>query len=193
MLDAAAELLLDGGLPALTAAGVARRITAPSGSVYHRFGSRDELAASLWMRTVERFDAEVVDALNDAGDPVEVAVDVARRVIEWSRGNPVDAFVLTMFRREELAGGEIGADLAERASTLGRRQAASIRQLADRLGRTSGEVSFAVAGIPMAALRGPTDRRERVPAWVPDAVERAVRAALTGPDEHDRDRRREAS
>lgn len=37
MLDAAAALLVDGGPPALTAVGVARRLGAPSGSVYHRF------------------------------------------------------------------------------------------------------------------------------------------------------------
>ena len=46
MLDAAADLLVDGGLPALTATGVARHLRAASGSVYHRFGTRDELAAA---------------------------------------------------------------------------------------------------------------------------------------------------
>ena len=180
MLDAAADLLLDGGVSALTAAGVARRLAAPSGSVYHRFGSRDELAAALWMRTVERFDAEVVDGLNADGDPVEVAVAVGRRVISWTRSNPVDAFVLTMFRREELAGGEVGTDLAERAATLGGRQAASIRQLADRIGRRPDEVTFAVAGIPMAAVRGPIESRKPIPAWVARR-RRARRAGRTHP------------
>jgi AcrR family transcriptional regulator len=193
MLDAAADLLLDGGPSALTAAGVARHLTAPSGSVYHRFGSRDELAAALWMRTVERFDADVVAILREPGDAVDVAVVAARSVITWSREHPIDAYVLTLFRREDLAGGEIGADLADRATSLGRRQAATIRELADRLGLTPGEVSFAVAGIPMAAVRGPIERREPIPEWVPDVVERAVRAALTVPDRRRRSRPKERS
>ena len=193
MLDAAAGLLLEGGLPALTAAGVARQVKAPSGSVYHRFGSRDELAAALWMRTVERFDVEVVETLNSPGDPVDVAVATALRLIAWSREQPVDAFVLTMFRREDLAGGEVGADLAERATNLGNRQSTTIRRLAKRLGRASDEVSFAVAGIPMAAVRGPIERREPIPAWAPDVVERAVRAALTMPERRRRSRPKERS
>jgi len=193
MLDAAAELLIDGGPPALTAAGVARHLTAPSGSVYHRFGSRDELAAALWMRTVERFDAEVVGTLDAPGDPLDVAVAASRRMIEWTREHPVDAFVLTMFRREDLASGDIGGDLAERATALGDRQARSIRRLAERLGRTPEEVSFAVAGIPMAAVRGPIERRQPIPAWAPDAVDRAVRAALTVPVRPRHSRPQEAS
>ena len=66
--------------------------------MYHRFASRDHLAASLWMRTVERFDDEVVAAMAGPGDPLEVAAAVAIRVVEWSIENPLDACILTMFR-----------------------------------------------------------------------------------------------
>jgi AcrR family transcriptional regulator len=145
--------------------------------VYHRFGSRDQLAAALWMRTVERFDAEVVSVLAAPGDPTEVAVLAARAMVGWTEANPIDALILSMFRREDLIGGELG----DRATALGRRQAAAISSLADRLGREPDEVAFAVAGIPMAAVRGPIERRSPIPSWVADAVERAVRAALAGP------------
>jgi AcrR family transcriptional regulator len=185
MLDAAAVLLADGGPTALTAAGVARQLSAPSGSLYHRFGSRDELAAALWMRTVERFDAEVVSILDAPGDPVEVAVAAARRVVAWTGSNPLDALILTMFRRDDLTSGEVGGELAERARTLGRRQLAAIARLAGRVRRTPDEVTFAVAGIPMAAVRGPIERRATIPDWVGDAVERAVRGALTDPTPSD--------
>jgi len=179
LLDVAAELLVSGGPKALSAAAVARAAGAPSGSVYHRFESRDHLAASLWMRTVERFDDEVVAGMADPGDPVEIAVAVAIRAVEWSTENPLDAFILTMFRRTDLVGDNTAADLSERSDELGARQRAAIGELASRLGRPVDLVAFAVAGIPLAAIRGHVGSRSRVPEWVADAVGRASRAALS--------------
>ena len=70
MLDAAGALLVAGGAHGLTASAVARSLSAPSGSVYHRFASRDHLAAALWLRTVERFDRDVVAGLHADGHAV---------------------------------------------------------------------------------------------------------------------------
>jgi len=179
LLDVAAELLVSGGPKALSAAAVARAAGAPSGSVYHRFESRDHLAASLWMRTVERFDDEVVSGMADPGDPVEVAVAVAVRAVEWSTENPLDAFILTMFRRTDLVADDTAAGLAERADALGARQRAAIGGLASRLGRPVDLVAFAVAGIPLAAIRSHASHRSGVPEWVAGAVGRASRAALS--------------
>lgn len=181
VLDAAAAILADGGPTALTAAGVARQLSAPSGSVYHRFGTRDELAAALWMRTVERFDTDVVTILAGPGDAIEVAVAAARAMVAWTRANPTDAVILTLFRREDLTNGGADGELADRARSLARRQRAMIAHLAQRLQRDPDEVAFAVAGIPMAAVRSPIERRTPIPDWVDDAVERAVRSVLTPP------------
>lgn len=181
LLDAAAELVVSNGPAGLTATSVADAVGAPSGSVYHRFGSRDELAAALWMRTVERFDDEVVSHLADPGDPVDVAVAVALRTIEWTTAHPVDAFILTMFRRADLAADPTSPDLADRAEALGERQRRAVEDLAERLEQPIELVAFAVAGIAMAAMRPHLGERSPIPTWVPDAVERAVRAALAAP------------
>ena len=178
LLDVAGTLLVEGGPTALTAAAVARAAGAPSGSVYHRFATRDELAASLWMRTVERFDAEVVSMLVRPGDPVELAVAAALATVDWCETNPVDAFVLTMFRRADLVSDDLPIELAERAHRLGERQRESVAALASRLGRPAELVSFAVAGIPLAAIRRHVEDRSAIPTWVRDAVARSVRAAL---------------
>lgn len=178
LLDAAGTVLVDGGPTALTAAAVARAAGAPSGSVYHRFATRDQLAASLWLRTVERFDAEVVSMLLRPGDPVELAVAAALGTIDWSAANPVDAFVLTMFRRADLVGGDLPDELAELAQRLGERQRKAVAALAARLGHPAELVSFAVAGVPLAAIRRYVEDRTPIPAWVRDAVQRSVRAAL---------------
>ena len=170
---------MDGGPSAMTASAVARAAGAPSGSVYHRFATRDELAASLWMRTVERFDAEVVALLQGDGAPVEVAVAAALATVAWSSANPVDAFVLTMFRRADLVGGDVSPELAEPAQRRGVRQRAAVDALAQRLGQPTELVSFAVAGIPMAVIRRHIGDRSAIPAWAATAVEEAVRAALS--------------
>ena len=178
LLDAAADLLVAGGPNALSAAAVARASGAPSGSVYHRFASRDHLAEALWMRTVERFDHEVVAGLSAPGDPIEIAVSVAVRSVEWSIRKPVDAFVLTMFRRTDLVGDDAVGDLSERARDLGLRQREALDALAIRLDRPADLVRFAVAGIPMAAIRRYVGDRSPVPAWTSRAVSRATRAVL---------------
>jgi AcrR family transcriptional regulator len=178
LLDAAGALLMDGGPSAMTASAVARSAGAPSGSVYHRFASRDELAASLWMRTVERFDAEVVALLQGDGPPVELAVSAALATVSWSSAHPADAFVLTMFRRSDLVGGDVSPELAERAQRLGERQRAAVDALARRLGRPTELVSFAVAGIPMAVIRRHIADCSVIPPWASAAVEEAVRAVL---------------
>ncbi len=181
LLDVAGALLIDGGPAAMTAAAVARAAGAPSGSVYHRFASRDELAASLWMRTVERFDAEVVSTLLGPGAPVELAVSAALATVAWSSAHPADAFVLTMFRRSDLVGGDVSPELADRAQRLGARQQAAVDALAGRLGQPSELVSFAVAGIPMAVIRRHISDRSAIPLWAAAAVEQAVRAVLSVP------------
>lgn len=181
LLDVAGALLMDGGPSAMTASAVARAAGAPSGSVYHRFASRDELAASLWMRTVERFDAEVVALLQGDGPPVELAVSAALATVAWSAANPVDAFVLTMFRRSDLVGDDVSPELADRAKRLGVRQRAAVDALAQRLGQPTELVSFAVAGIPMAVIRRHIGDRSAIPSWAAAAVEEAVRAVLAVP------------
>jgi AcrR family transcriptional regulator len=68
MLDVARDLLLEGGAHGATVEAISRASGAPTGSIYHRFGSRDELVTRLWMRAVRRSQAAFLEAL-DLGDP----------------------------------------------------------------------------------------------------------------------------
>ena len=54
MLDVARDLLLDEGAHGATIDAISTVSGAPTGSIYHRFGSRDELVTRLWMRAVRR-------------------------------------------------------------------------------------------------------------------------------------------
>src|SRR4051794_31829094 len=55
VLDAAERLVADGGGAALTIRALAQRTGASSGSLYHAFGSRNELLGRLWLRAAKRF------------------------------------------------------------------------------------------------------------------------------------------
>ncbi len=179
MLDAAGDLLVDGGASALTASAVARSLSAPSGSVYHRFASRDHLAAALWLRTVERFDSDVVSGLYADGDPVDAGVSVAAHMIEWCLANPVDANVLSGLSMADLTEDKVPADVVRRAHALQRQQRRAIAHLATRLDLPVDQVTFAVAAIPYAAVRRAVGERRTIPHWTAQAVARAARAVLT--------------
>ncbi|MGI8552143.1 MAG: TetR family transcriptional regulator [Dehalococcoidia bacterium] len=67
ILDAALQTASRTGPRAASIAALAAAIGAPTGSIYHRFRSRDLLMAELWLRTVERFQAGFLAALATPG------------------------------------------------------------------------------------------------------------------------------
>jgi AcrR family transcriptional regulator len=178
ILDGAARLLAAGGPPAATTAAVARAIGAPSGSVYHRFASRDLLLARLWVRTVGRFQAVFLAALADP-DLDRAAVGAALAVPGWCREHPDEARVLLLHRRGDLVGrwpDELDAELAG----LDDRLAAALRGHAEarygRAGETElARVAFALVDVPYAAVR----RHLAAGADPPPHVDALVREAVT--------------
>src|SRR6478736_1547123 len=94
LLDAAADLLAADGPAAVTMSAVARSTGAPSGSVYHRFPTRAALCGELWVRTEERFQDGLIDALVAEDDPQQRCVSGALSIVAWCRAHPVEAEVL---------------------------------------------------------------------------------------------------
>ena len=68
MLAAVRDLLLEHGPRGVTTAAISERSGAPTGSLYHRFGSRSNMVAELWIRTIQKFHAEFF-AATDAAEP----------------------------------------------------------------------------------------------------------------------------
>lgn len=156
ILEAALGVLVEGGVGAATVTGVADRLGAPSGSIYHRFASRDLLMARLWVRTVLRFQRGFVDAL-DTGDTERAAREAMLHTVRWSREHPADALVLLGYRREDLVARwpeELGQQLVNLnqpvrdalAGFVRVRYTASTPELVAR-------VRFALVDIPYAAVR----------------------------------------
>ncbi|MEO6469436.1 MAG: TetR/AcrR family transcriptional regulator [Acidimicrobiia bacterium] len=177
MLDAGATLIARDGPGALTIVAVAQHLGAPSGSIYHRFASRDVLAASLWLRAVERFQTAWLDSVGHE-DPGEAVRRGARCVLTWSRDHLDDARLLLLFRSRDLIHGDWPAALERDNRRLRAQLDRKMRDLDDRLGAVTPterrRVRFAAMDIPYGAVRGPLGRgrapEPELDAMVDDAV-----------------------
>lgn len=184
-----AELILDGALrvvaadgpAAATAVAVAAELGAPSGSIYHRFPTRDLLLARLWVRTVQRFQEAFLAALNtDAAAAGDAAVSVPR----WCREHLDEARVLLLHRRADLVGrwpAELDAELAALDTGL---TAALTGHAERRFGRAGPaeleRVTFALVDVPYAAVRRHLAAGRPPPPEI-DVLVRETVVALLGP------------
>lgn len=183
MLDAAARLLASDGPSGLNVSGVARDLGAPSGSIYHRFASRDFLVASLWLRTVDRFHDAIAPAL-DRPDGRHAVRGVALGVVSWTSANPLDAQLLLLHRSSDLLRAGWPEELVARNRAQRGRVEEMVAALSGRVGATTVEqmrrVAFATIDIPYAAVRGHLSRGEPPPAGTEALVLDAVDGVLAG-------------
>ena len=183
ILDAAAALVAEGGPSALSVSGVAERLAAPTGSIYHRFRSRDVLAASLWLRTVERFQHGFHAALH-LEDPRAAVRAAATHVLAWSRENVAEAQLLLLYRSGDVIGHGWPPELEQRNKQLRDRVERAVADLCRRLEATTRadrrRVRFAMIDIPYGAVRTPLARGAAPERELDPIVDDAVLAAIDG-------------
>jgi len=181
ILDATAQLVAEGGPRLATVAGIAERLGAPTGSIYHRFNSRDLLLARLWIRTVRRSQEGFVAALSQ-DDVEKAALHAALHVPRWSRSNLDDACVLVLYRREQLAEQwpeELGAELATLNDAIKAGVRAFVRRRFGSVTKGNLDVtSFALLDVPYAAVRRYLINSSPPPPSVDDLIARTVRCIL---------------
>lgn len=181
MLDAALRLLRERGVRGVTMTAVAEATGAPSGSLYHRFASRDALLGELWLRTVERFQAEFVARLQ-APDAWAATEGTLRHVFAWLREHPDEAQLLLMYRRRDISAHEWPEELVQRVRRLADDFDRAMQSFAGRLGGAHDEAVtlawFLLVDLPLAAAR----RHLAAGRPIPPAAERltleAARALL---------------
>jgi AcrR family transcriptional regulator len=182
ILDAARTLVLDGGARSGTLNAIAAASGAPKGSIYHRFASRDDLLAELWIRTVRRSQAQFLEALA-VPDAPDAAVAAALSLYDFAEREPADARLLASLRREDLVA-KIGQPrLQAQLASLNEPIAAALKRLARRLyGRATAatveRTTTAIVDLPMGALRRHLIAGTPLPAPLRSQLEAAVRAAL---------------
>ncbi|AQA20703.1 bacterial regulatory, tetR family protein [Rhodococcus sp. MTM3W5.2] len=185
LLDAAREVILERGPRSATVALIAARAGAPTGSIYHRFASVDELLARTWLRAVRRTQQVRPAGFDPAGDPVEVVVELALALYDHCVAEPGDMLLLDRLRREDVLhlnlGDELIAEVGRSDAQAGSLIAELARAVFGRAGRRETDlVVLALVDLPYSfagrylqvGARPPKSRRDRLP----DAV-RAIIAA----------------
>jgi AcrR family transcriptional regulator len=183
IVAAAGRLIAASGPGAATIGAIARAVGAPTGSIYHRFRSRDVLLAHVWLRAATAFQAEFFRRL--AGSPARhaglaAALYMAQRV----RDHPRHARLLLVHRREDFVDRGWPAGLRRQAAALGRQIDDELRDFSGRLtgradARTVRMVAFAVVEAPFAAVRRHVVANEPPPPIV-DTLIRATYEAVVG-------------
>lgn len=182
MTGAALRLVADRGPQAVTVAAVAKEAGAPTGSIYHRYRSREQLLAELWMEVVEGFQAGFAERLAGAND-IDGAVHAARYMATWTREHALEARLLLLHRRQDFVSGDWPSELAGRAAALEPQLGAALRGFAMRaFGRadsdTMARLRYALLDGPFGAIKPYVQGRKRIPPIVDELVATTVRAVL---------------
>lgn len=177
VLDAALDSVALRGRE-VTIADVAEALGGPVGSIYHRFGSREELLARLWLRSVARFQAglfDLADAAGADGDPHRLLVDLAVHVPRYCRSNVAEATALTLHRQSRLLR-QCPDGLVDQVRTVNDRlDALTVELAARRYGSTDTEFVDLVVTACRTAPYGLV--RPHLGRDVPPGVDTAVAAA----------------
>jgi AcrR family transcriptional regulator len=156
IIDATAGIAADRGPATATMARIAAALGAPTGSIYHRFASRDVLLGEVWLRAAAAFQ-DAFSALLEGPDPWDAGLAAALSVPARVREHPDEARILMLHRREDFLAADWPAELAERAVGLQKQTDSALRTFARRLaGRadaaTLRALRYALVDAPLAAV-----------------------------------------
>lgn len=178
ILDAAAqETVLHGA--DVTISDIARRLAAPTGSIYHRFASREELLVRLWLRSVRRFHVEFLAAGEDA-DPERALLGMAASVATFTRDHQAEAASMTLYRQSRLVQSAPKSCRTEvkNVNVEIHRRLAELAEL--RYGKPTPRQ---LAYVRVASSEGPYGLVrpyiwDEVPDWLPEVIVASSRAVL---------------
>ena len=178
ILDATAEEVLVKG-SSVTIGDVSRRLGAPSGSIYHRFPSREDLLVRLWLRSVGRFH-EAYLAAGRHKDPEQALVDMALCVASFTAQHQADAVGMTLYKQSRLV--EIAPE-ARRGQVRTINDAVQRRLVELTRRRYPRATQRRLALVRVAAVESPYGLVRpyvwtTVPNWMAGAIEASTRAIL---------------
>lgn len=158
------------GPATVTVDSLLRRLSAPRGSFYHRYPSRDVLLGELWLSTILSYQRGFVAAV-EADDGLAAALHTPR----WARENVDDARLLLLYSRNDFVEG----DWPETLKAGVRAQAETIHTCVNRFaqGAFGGKslahrrrAMFLLCELPVAAVKGYLERRQRPPPLVDELI-----------------------
>ena len=116
ILDAARSVAIERGPRGTTVDSIAKAAGAPVGSIYHRFGSIEELLAAVWLRAVRRNQERALAIPASVERPLQSAVEIALAMYDHCLAEPQDTLLLDVLRRSDLLALDTGGLAAELAT-----------------------------------------------------------------------------
>lgn len=135
----------------LTMDGLMKATGLSTGSIYHRFSSREGLLAETWVNAVKRFQAGFLDALRSARS--HAGEEAALATPRFCRAEPEAAVVLACCRRSEFLGPETPQSLRDQIRELNDEASAELRRFSKRIDRPLLACRLALVAYPLAAVR----------------------------------------
>jgi AcrR family transcriptional regulator len=183
ILAAASRLIAAHGPSGATIGAIARAVGAPTGSIYHRFDSRDVVLAEVWLRAAATFQAAFFERLSGS-PPQEAGLAAALSMAQRVREHPQEARLLLLHRQEDFVDRGWPATMRRRAAQLRHQVERELRAFSRRLcGRQDGQtvriVAYAVVEAPFAAVRRHVAAHENPPPDV-DVLIRVTYDAVIG-------------
>ncbi|PWR25861.1 TetR/AcrR family transcriptional regulator [Zavarzinia aquatilis] len=167
-VSAAIALVAEAGPSAASIPAIARRVGAPTGSLYHRFPSKAAVLAAAWAEVHGDFTAALVPPLFEGR-----ARDAAMTLVDWSRARPLRARFLLLNDFGALVDGapvpdDLRAEIARQEDVLDR----AFLSLAGghASAAEAAALRFRVFDAPVAALRPHLIGRGPIPEFVDDLV-----------------------
>jgi AcrR family transcriptional regulator len=192
LLDVAERLVAESGPGSVTVRSLAAAASVPNGTIYHAFGSINELLGRVWLRAATDFlDLQEELVGQASGGVVDAVIAAADTPAVFAQRRPAAARMLLTVRRDELLGPPLPSELADALLALDNRVVSLLVRLTRlvwnrRDGPAVEVLTTCVVDLPTAlyrrALTGPpnegappvsTGTRERLAA--------AVRAVLALP------------
>ena len=184
ILDATAAIVAERGLGAATIGAIGNLLKAPSGSIYHRFASRDVLLGRLWLSKAAFFQNRFAAALAEP-DPAKAGLAAALSMPRAVRDDFAGARVMLLHRRDDFFDGDWPPDMAAEAARLKHQVDGAMNDIVRRLFNGVGPdtlqlANFAMIDVPLAAVRRHVANHEMPPVSVEDLIARTY-AALIAP------------
>lgn len=187
LLDVAEQLVTNGDPAGLTLRSLAASAGASNGTIYHAFGSKEELLARLWLRATARLGAAIEEALGSCGEnPADAVVAAAIAPVIFARRYPASSQLFFAQRSDQLFSEGLGHEILESLAAEQRRLTAVLVDLAmgmwGRKDRYAVEaVAACVVDVPGGMLRRALIEGRRPEAATERRIEAAVRGILAVP------------
>jgi AcrR family transcriptional regulator len=182
ILDSTRGLVAMDGPAAATISAIVRTTRAPTGSIYHRFESRDVLVGEVWLRAAEAFQDAYFDILR--GTPArDAGLSAALFFMGRVRTDLAEARVLLLHRREDFVDRGWPPAMEARAKRLKDQVDTELRDFSRRLcgradPRTLRLLMYAILDVPFATVRRHVAANETPPTYLDLPMTVTYRAVL---------------